>query len=259
MPDDGQVCILGFIGQTLFPEGRVSLLAVDERMHPDMKQMLKQRGIELAEVPQSRQLQPCVSAHPDMQLLHIRDNILISHPHLSAVLQEKLERYGFTIITGTTGLKAEYPSDIAYNVAIIGKVAFHHLRYTDAVVARYLKQCSIRLVHVNQGYAKCSVLPVTPESLITSDPSIAGAAADNGFDVLFLPPQTNIRLPGVNYGFIGGTAGFIDRNLIAFSGTLEALNDAEAVKAFLIKHGVRWLHLGKNELYDYGGLLPLYI
>jgi hypothetical protein len=259
MPDDGQVCILGFIHPTLFPDDSVTLLVIDERMPTDMKQTLKEHGIELAVVPQSKQLQPCVSAHPDMQLVHIRDNILISHPHLSPVLQEKLEGYGFTVIAGTTALKAEYPFDIAYNVAIIGKVAFHHLRYTDDVVARYLKKCSIRTVHVNQGYAKCSILPVTPESLITSDPTIARAAAENGFDVLFLPPQTKIRLPGVNYGFIGGTGGFIDKDLIVFTGTLEALNDAEAVKTFLMKHGVRWHNLGNNELYDYGGLLPLYI
>lgn len=250
---------MGIIHQTLFPAGRVTLLAVDERMQPDMKQKLKKRGIELAEVPQSEQLQPCVSGHPDMQLLHIHDNILISHPHLSLFLHERLGKYGFAIISGTTGLKAAYPFDVAYNVAIVGKVAFHHLKYTDDVVARYLKHCSIRSVHVNQGYAKCSTLPVTPESLITSDPSIARAAMDNGFDVLFLPPQTNIRLPGVNHGFIGGAAGFIDRNLMAFTGDVEALNDAEDVKAFLRKHGVEWLCLGKNELYDYGGLLPLYL
>lgn len=250
---------MGYIHQTLFPDGRVSLLAVDERMKPDMKQKLRERGIELAEVPQSQRLQPCVSGHPDMQLVHIHDNILISHPHLSPALHEKLRQYGFTVIAGNTLLKAAYPFDIAYNIAIIGKVAFHNLQYTDGVLVEYLKHCSIRLVHVNQGYAKCSILLVTPESLITSDPSIAKAACDNGFDVLHLPPQKNIRLPGLNHGFIGGAAGFIDRNLIAFAGTPEALNDAEAVKVFLKKYDMGWIHLGKNEMHDYGGLLPLYV
>ena len=89
MLEDGQVCILGFIQQTLFPQGRVSLVAVDERMKPDIKQTLMARGIELMEVPQCADLQNAVSAHPDMQLLHIHDNILISHPHLSFLLQEK--------------------------------------------------------------------------------------------------------------------------------------------------------------------------
>ncbi len=249
---------MGFIHQTLFPGGKVSLLAVDERMKPDMKQELKAYGINLAEVPQSDRLQPCVSGHPDMQLLHVHDNILISHPHLSPALREKLGQYGFSIVTGNTMLKAAYPLDIAYNIAIVGKVAFHHLQFTDNTAADYLQYCSIRLIHVNQGYAKCSTLPITPESLITSDPSIARAATDIGFDVLFLPPQTNIKLPGLNYGFIGGTAGFIDRNLLAFTGDPEIFNDAEAIKAFLLKYGVRWIRLGKNELYDYGGLLPLF-
>ncbi len=258
MLEDGQVCILGFIQQTLFPQGRVSLVAVDERMKPDIKQTLMARGIELMEVPQCADLQNAVSAHPDMQLLHIHDNILISHPHLSFLLQEKLRRRGFALVLGNTGLQAAYPLDIAYNIAIVGKLAFHHIRYTDSAAAETLKHCSIRLVHVNQGYSKCAALPITPESLITSDASIARSASDNGLDVLFLPPQTSIKLEGMSYGFIGGTAGFVDRNLIAFTGNLEALNDAAAVKAFLRKYGVKWLSLGKNEIYDYGGLLPLY-
>jgi hypothetical protein len=233
-------------------------MAVDERMKPDMKQKLRERGIKLVEVIQSERLQPCVSGHPDMQLLHIHDDILISHPHISPVLAERLRKSGFTFISGNTQLKAAYPLDIAYNVAIVGKVAFHNLKYTDDVAAVCLKRCSIRSVHVRQGYAKCSILPVTPESLITSDPSIARAAKENGFDALFLPPQTNICLAGVSYGFIGGTAGFIDKNLIAFAGKLDTLNHAQDVKAFLKKYGVEWIQLGENEMVDYGGLLPLY-
>lgn len=250
--------MLGFIHQTLFPGRRVSLMAVDERMKPGMKQKLTKIGIDLAEVPQSEGLQPCVSGHPDMQLLHLHDDILISHPHLSPVFYERLQRIGFTVISGYTALKTKYPCDIAYNIAILGKVAFHNIQHTDKVCAEYLKQCSIRLIHVKQGYAKCSVLPVTPESLITSDPSIARAAADNGFDVLYLPPQTNIGLTGLNYGFIGGTAGFIDKNLIAFAGNPDFLNDAQAVKSFLVKYGVKWIALDDTGIDDVGGLLPLY-
>lgn len=226
-------------------------------MDPRMKQKLTERGIGILEIPVDDGLQVPVSGHPDMQLVHLHDSLLVAHPRLPSALLDRLKLFGFDVHIGQTYLKAAYPFDIAYNVAILGKVAFHNTQYTDPVLAELLGRCSIRLVHVKQGYSKCSVLAVTPESLITADPTIARAALENGFDVLHLQPQTNIQLPGLNYGFIGGTAGFIDRNLLAFAGTPEALNDAEAVKAFIQKHGVGWIELGENVLYDLGGLLPL--
>ncbi|MBP7177313.1 MAG: hypothetical protein KBA53_13995 [Thermoclostridium sp.] len=249
---------MGFLPRTLFPDNRVSLIAVDERIKPDMKNRLQQLGLRFVEVPCSESLQPSISGHPDMQLLHIADNILICHPQLPANLFDQLRHFGFKMVPGNTVLKAAYPLDIAYNIAIVGKLAFHNMRHTDSVAAEFLKRFSIHLIHVNQGYAKCATLPITPESLITSDPSIARAACDNGLDVLFLPVQTKIRLPGLSYGFIGGTAGFIARKLIAFTGNLDTLDDAEDVKAFLEKYDVKWICLDENEVIDYGGLLPLY-
>lgn len=232
-------------------------MVIDGRMEPRMKQKLSDRGIELIELTADEYLQASVSGHPDMQLVHLQDSLLVAHPRLPSTLLDRLKHFGFDVHIGQTHLKAAYPFDIAYNVAILGKVAFHNAQYTDRILAELLERCSIRLVHVKQGYSKCSVLAVTPESLITADPSIARAASENGFDVLHLQPQTNIRLTGLNYGFIGGTAGFVDRNLLAFAGTPEVLNDAEAVKAFLKKQGVGWIELGENVLHDLGGLLPL--
>lgn len=250
--------MMGFINQTLFPEKKVSLLAVDARLESNMKHNLRVRGLELLEIPSNNGLQNPVSGHPDMQMLHIRDDILVCQPQMPETLMERLLKIGFSLHPGVTQLKPAYPFDIAYNVAIIGKVAFHNTKHTDPVAKELLEKCSIQLLHVNQGYTKCSILPVTPESFITADLSIARVASGNGFDVLLLPPQTNIRLKSLNYGFIGGTAGFINKNLLAFSGKLEALNDAETVKAFLMKHGVQWVDLGKEGIQDYGGLIPLY-
>lgn len=250
--------MLGSIIQTLFPVNRVSLLAADERMKPEMKHQLREWGLELLEVPACNCLQASISGHPDMQIIHIRGNLLVCHPQMPEQFLEKLRKAGFLVYLGKTKLQADYPFDIAYNVAIIGNIAFHNTKYTDPVLVKHLEKCAIRLVHVKQGYTKCSILPVTPDSLVTADPSIAQTAVNQGFDVLHLPPQTNIRLTGLRYGFIGGTAGFINKNLLVFAGSLDALNNAEAVKAFLRKHGVDWVNLSGDEIHDYGGLLPLY-
>lgn len=249
---------MGFLVHTLFPEQRVSMIAADKRMKKAMKNKLKGLGVEIIEIPTFERLQSPVSGHPDMQIIHLHDNLLICHPDIPEGLVEKLKSLGFDLCFGKTELQREYPMDIAYNVAIIGGIAFHNTKYTDPLLKAMLEKYDIRLVHVKQGYSKCSVLPVTPESLITADPTIAKAAFEEGLDVLQISPQYNIRLPGVNYGFIGGTAGFIDKNLLAFTGSLQALDQKEEIQLFLEKYGVRWVDLDENGIYDYGGLLPLY-
>lgn len=248
---------MGFINQALFPRQRVTLIAVDGRLEPGMKNKLAGLGMELMEVPPCRGILPSVSGHPDMQMIHIRDNLLVCRPDMPEYFVGNLRSRGFEVCLGSTVLKKKYPGDIAYNVAIVGKTAFHNIRYTDPVLADILAKCSIRLVHVKQGYTKCSILAVTPESLITADSGIAAAAETAGIDVLKIPPQTKILLSGMSYGFIGGTAGYISNNTIAFTGYLDKADSAFEIKAFLKKYGIRHACLGENAIYDYGGLLPL--
>lgn len=249
---------MGFIERPLLPEHDVLLMAVDARMETGMKNALKSYGIDLVEISPYDGLAEPVAGHVDMNITHIRGNILVCRPGLPGSICNKLEKYGFEIYIGDSVLQKDYPLDVAYNVAILGDVAFHNTKYTDRVILELLFQLNIRLVHVNQGYTKCSVLPVSPEAIITDDPSIEKAALEKGFEVLRIPPQKNIRLDGYNYGFIGGTAGFIGKDLLAFAGNIDMLDSSEDIKSFLNKHGVKWVNLGYDKICDYGSLIPLY-
>jgi hypothetical protein len=248
---------LVFIKQTLFPELEVYLLAIDERMEIKMKNNLQSYGINLLEIPCFNGLSEPVSAHVDMQITHIFEDIIVCQPQMPEYFYQQLKDYGFRVYKGASILNKHYPLDIPYNVAIVGDVAFHNTKYTDPVIVGLLSRLKIRLVHVNQGYTKCSVLPITNKSIITDDPSIEKAARLEGFDVLKLPPQRNIVLSGLNYGFIGGTAGFIGKNTLAFSGSIDAIDSKDEIKEFLHKYNVEWINLGDNQLHDYGGLIPL--
>lgn len=248
---------MGFLAQSLFPAARVTLMAVNKLIEAGMKYKLIESGVELIEIPDCEGLHPAVSGHPDMQLVHISENILVCHPGFPKEIVNFLKKRGFEIYFGETALNAQYPFDIAYNIAIIGKEAFHNAKYTDPVIKKLLHRHSIPLHHVNQGYAKCSVLPVTPESIITADSTIAEAAMDAGFDVLLIPAQKSIQLPGFDYGFIGGTAGFINKGKLVFAGNIELLESKNVILQFLKKYGVSWINLSEEKIIDYGGFLPL--
>jgi hypothetical protein len=248
---------MGFINKALFPSHKVSLMVVDKRLENGMKAELKKHIQDIIEIPSLKGLQYSVSGHPDMQIVHIKENMLICQPKMPQEILFKLKKQGFIINLGSTELRTDYPFDIAYNVAVVGNLAFHNTKYTDRVLADVLEKSSIRLIHVNQGYTKCSTLPITRESIITADPSIEMAALEAGLDVLKIPPQKNIRLAGLDYGFIGGTAGFIEERTLAFTGSINALDNNDEVKRFLNKYDIKWVCLKKDGIYDYGGLIPL--
>ncbi len=248
---------MGFVSTPHFPTKRVSYMATDKCLESDMKNELLQLGIELIEIPPCRGVSDPVAGHPDMQMVHLKENVLLCHPQFPKAMKESLQSRGFFVYMGHTVLREKYPHDIAYNVAIVGRVAFHNMKYTDPALASLLDKLTIRLVHVNQGYTKCSVLPVTSESMITADIGIAKAAKNEGMDVLLIPPQKSICLPGFDYGFVGGCAGFISPDTLAFTGDLELLESRDTVKCFLDKYGIKWISLGNGNIRDYGGLLPL--
>lgn len=115
---------MGFLKQTLLPKNNVSLMAVDARMETRMKNTLKDYGIELIEIPPCSGLAEPVAGHVDMQLIHVGDNVLVCQPGLPSDILKKLKEYGFDVYTGNTLLQKDYPLDVAYNVAIVGRWRF---------------------------------------------------------------------------------------------------------------------------------------
>ena len=105
-----------------------------------------------------------------------------------------------------------------------------------------------------KGYTKCSVAIVNDNAIITSDFAIAKALTSNNFDVLLLPPG-DIILEGLDYGFIGGTCGLVDKNILAFFGTLDKYAYGSEVKEFLKKHKVEPYYLSDLKLTDRGSII----
>lgn len=91
---------------------------------------------------------------------------------------------------------------------------------------------------------------------MTSDRGIAKELSKIGADVLLLPPG-GIILPGLDYGFIGGTCGLISKSKLAFFGDLNFYAYGKEVKDFLKQHGVEPVFLRSGKLFDRGSLLTV--
>lgn len=201
--------------------------------------------------PSSPLLYPAVCGHPDM-LLHIMDDKnIILHKNMDKEFVELLKNFGINVILSSNSLKDKYPTDIMLNVLNIGDIFMHKLNYTDPTLLSFIKHK--KLLDTNQGYSKCSTAIVSENAVITSDMKIGKILKENYIDVLLLPPG-DIILPGLDYGFIGGTCGLLDNNTLAFYGNLNMYKYGDMVINFLKKHNVKPIFLSRGKLIDRGSI-----
>ncbi len=178
-----------------------------------------------------------ICSHPDMTLVQV-GNTYVAEKTAYEAYKEMLREED--ILCGDTVLGTNYPEDIAYNVLISGRFVFAKENSMDSKLKQLLLQREYEIINVQQGYTKCSAA-VFCNSLITADPSIADAASACGISVCSVQ-QGDVKLPGYDYGFIGGASGFIDGTLFFF-GDVTKHSDFEKIKAFTDMHHtpIEWI------------------
>jgi hypothetical protein len=245
------------IKKPFLPESDVSLMVVSGNMPAMMRKRLSERVPRVISLPPNQGLHGSLMNHPDLMVACPAEGVLVHSPDMDPAIIEMVRDYGFTLIPGEKRPFGNYPADVPYNVAVIGRNAFLNTRFTDRVVLECLVKAGVAVNHVSQGYAKCSVCMLNEEAMITSDEGIFRAARAKNIDVLLIPPQKSIELEGFGYGFIGGATGLISKDELAISGEFDRLDDAGTIARFLDKYGIRPVSLDAGRVLDLGSLIPL--
>lgn len=193
-----------------------------------------------------------VAAHPDVNLLQISSEDLFcgdSNKSSNLPLSYKLHK--------TQGrLSEKYPGDVLLNAVRIGDKLICNTKTVDKAVLEFAEICNLNIIHVNQGYAKCSICVVTDSCIITDDESVYKSTQNFFNDVLFIE-KGSIRLEGLNYGFIGGATGKIDKNKIAFNGRIESHTNHNQIIDLLTRYKIKPVELIDDVLTDIGSIIPL--
>lgn len=232
----------------------MKLVIVDYRIDIDEIQVLKTLGYDVLSCPPSRNLYEAINGHPDI-LLHIMSNKdILVHKDMEIDFINKLKAYNKNVFFSKNSLESRYPKDIMLNAVNIDNFFIHNLKFTDETLRNHVK--NKKLINVKQGYTKCSTALISDSAIITSDTSIAKAMYNEGFDVLLIPPG-DIILPGLNYGFIGGCCGLLEKNILAFYGDLNFYAYGYEIINFLKKHKVEPVFLRNGKLVDRGSLFSL--
>lgn len=232
---------------------------LDHRTPKEVIATLSRRGIRPLLLPPHPHLPPPVAAHPDMLLFFAHEAVYTTASYQKEAKAE-LDR-----IRDLTGLPVRaiaqepgpaYPADILLNAAPVGNRLFCFPPHT----ARELTSSpDTQIIPVRQGYAKCSILPVGPNAIVTSDPSVRRAAQALAMDVLRIRPGF-VHLPGYNSGFIGGASSFAPYGRtreIFFCGGLAHHPDGKQIAQFIRAHGMEPVSLSDAPLTDVGTIFLL--
>lgn len=222
-------------------------LIIDTRMPKEIKEYLQTYG-QLIEIQPQPTTYEEISAHPDIYFCKI-NNTLFQAPNINLKLG----------IPGTTPIQNKYPNDIPYNICQIGNNIIHNFKHTDPKVHQYINTQKLNKIQVNQGYAKCSTIPTSQNSCITSDPGISQALKSQNIDTLLLTNDT-IHLLNKNgqktkmNGFIGGAAAIIQNTFILF-GNIQNLTQKQQLINHIHQHNLTLKDFPNQPPTDYGGII----
>lgn len=232
------------------PQDEVKVAAISCKAQKLVKS-LERNGMKLIKFKEASNLLYGLRSHADIHMLHLGGEILwISQEQhtYKSILEEK----GFKVSFLPNALGEKYPDDVPLNAAILCK----NVIVNPKSICKAIDFTGFNIIPVKQGYTKCSVCIVKDNAIITDDVGIYDSARNNSIDSLLIS-KGDIVLDGMNYGFIGGCCGLIDKDLILFNGKLTSHRDADKVKAFLLNHHVNYISFGDYPLTDIGGILPL--
>ena len=237
---------------------------IDFRMRKEEKEYIKSLGYELIENGFNSLVYDEISSHVDIYFTKVGNRVVIA--------PEKRGKLPVNSIVGGTYIENEYPGDVPYNVAIIGKRAIHNFEYTDKELKKYLETCEYKLINVNQGYTNCSIAVLDDNSCITTDLMIAKTLMDEDIDVIYVsepeikllkrrttlfsdPAKMTFDYSDME-GFIGGAMARLGDEVIIFGDITKFVN-SEKIRKFIESKGLKIKDFPGLEIIDYGGILEV--
>lgn len=220
-----------------------------------LKDKLKEKGYQLIEIQRTDAVYNAISSHVDIYVCSLKEQLVVA-PEQLPLIRDALEESRISYSAGLNPLDCQYPRNIRYNAARFGHYLIHNTKYTDPVILDKAKELGLELLHVKQGYTKCSLVVVDDHSVITSDEGILRALS-NKRDIEVLPVTPgHVRLEGFPYGFLGGASGRVG-NEVMFNGDLSAHPDYKKIMKFISQRGLQVTYLPEYPLEDIGSIIQI--
>lgn len=232
----------------------MNTVCISENANRILKDALRDKGYELIEIAGTDKVYNTISSHSDIYLCKICGELIVAPVQLP-LLQEKLLKHGIGYMLGVSDPGSQYPENVRYNAAQIGRRLIHNTKHSDPAVLLAAKEHGLELIDVKQGYTKCSLVVVDEDSAITSDMGLSAVLKKHGLDIL-TTTQGHVRLEGFPYGFLGGASGRVGNEII-FNGDLSVHPDFQAIKEFIQKRGLEAVWFEEYPIEDIGSIIHI--
>ncbi len=235
------------------PNKRSNRVVIDYRAQKETIEELERIGFKIIPTLKIPSLYDAINGHADIQIFKTQLGLIVA-PEVFEYYKNALP--DLDIVKGSNKLQNKYPHDISYNCADLGNYLICKRLYTTIEIVEYGLRYKKKILNVNQGYSKCSICIINENALITADKSIAKACKENKIDVLEID-EGYIELNGMDYGFIGGATGLIDKTTLAVNGEIKTHPNSDNIISFVKNYGVDVIELRKGNLYDIGSIITL--
>ena len=228
------------------------MLAIVDKKIPDEAKVSLQEHAEVIELSTTRITFDYLSGHPDI-FLSVSENDIVYAPSTPGYVIKRLSKTGYNLIRGNTLIRDKYPACAAYNAVITNKLFIHNTSISDNEILS--RNENKERINVKQGLCRCSLLPLPDGSFITSDAGIHKKLSPKKHGSLLVKPN-DILLPGMKYGFFGGTCGIVDHKCF-FIGSLKHFSEGNKVKSYLEEREIEIVELYNGPLFDGGSIIFL--
>ena len=240
-----------FLRYSNLPEGKVTSL-ICGGLNNELIGFLKSRGIEILYSSENTLVDEAVSKHADLSVLYLGMGRIIVDKWQRELISQ-LRKSGLSVTETVNRVEGLYPNDCILNHAVVGSRIIGKSKNFDDSVKKASSDFDV--ISVNQGYCKCSVLPVDSNSIITDDESIARNSREKGLNCLLIN-KGDVFLEGHEYGFIGGASGKISKEEVMFFGDITKHRDYGKIEQFIFERGIKIVSFD-FPLTDFGGIIPI--
>ncbi len=198
-----------------------------------------------------------IASHADLQIFTFYKKEVIIAPNLSSFTVRQLVlslNHNKNIILGNSFLREGYPKEVFYNAIVVDKYLIGNLKYLDNTLIEIGRRYGFSLVHVNQGYVRCTTIPIDKKTVITEDRGVSKKLRSIGINVKFLQPGF-IDIDGYDYGFLAGSSG-IDNNVFYVNGDIDLYPYKSELENYLKRYHIKIKSLAPGKrLKDIGSIL----
>ena len=133
-----------FIETPHLPQGKVGLCALGEKYRENLEKPLRNLGITPFWLPENRAVDPRLSGHADLVLLHLGGNRVLTY-------LDRLPDIGLDAVK-VTGQGREYPADARLCACVVGRFCIHNFRISEAVL--HLRSGCAQRYHLRRRYSE---------------------------------------------------------------------------------------------------------